>query len=34
MASHPDKNGDIEEFKLINLAYEVLSNPDKRYIYD
>ena len=32
---HPDKkNGDIEKFKLISEAYEILSNSDKKYKYD
>jgi len=31
---HPDKGGDAEEFKQINTAYSILSNPDKRKIYD
>mmetsp|Transcript_60529 Transcript_60529/g.70139 ORF Transcript_60529/g.70139 Transcript_60529/m.70139 type:complete len:430 (-) Transcript_60529:78-1367(-) len=31
---HPDKGGDPEEFKKIQAAYEVLSNPEKKEIYD
>lgn len=31
---HPDKGGDPEKFKLLNEAYDVLSNPEKRDIYD
>jgi len=37
MTWHPDKNSDpkaSEKFKEISLAYEVLSNPEKRDIYD
>lgn len=31
---HPDKGGDEEKFKEINKAYEVLSDPEKREIYN
>jgi len=31
---HPDKGGDAEHFKRINLAYEILSNKEKRALYD
>lgn len=31
---HPDKGGDTEKFKEISAAYEILSKPDKREIYD
>jgi DnaJ family protein A protein 2 len=31
---HPDKGGDPEKFKEINAANEILSNPEKREIYD
>ena len=31
---HPDKGGDIEEFKKISEAHEVLSDPVKRKSYD
>jgi DnaJ-class molecular chaperone len=31
---HPDKGGDQEQFKRIQGAYEVLSDPDKRAQYD
>jgi DnaJ family protein B protein 4 len=31
---HPDKGGDEEQFKEISKAYDTLSNPDQRQIYD
>ena len=31
---HPDKGGDTEKFKLLTEAYEVLSDPKKKQIYD
>ena len=31
---HPDKGGDPEEFHIIQLAYDVLSDPVKRQRYD
>lgn len=31
---HPDRGGDQEEFKKINEAYQVLSDPQKRSQYD
>lgn len=34
LKNHPDKGGDPEKFKDINAAYEVLSNPEKRELYD
>uniref|UniRef100_A0A7S3BC33 Uncharacterized protein n=1 Tax=Prasinoderma singulare TaxID=676789 RepID=A0A7S3BC33_9VIRI len=34
MKNHPDKGGDSEVFKEITAAYEVLSNPEKKQIYD
>lgn len=34
MIHHPDKGGDADKFKDIQHAYEVLSNPDKRSLYD
>lgn len=31
---HPDKGGDVEMFKKISHAYEILSSPEKRNLYD
>jgi hypothetical protein len=34
MKNHPDKGGDVEKFKEISTAYEILSDPQKRQMYD
>lgn len=34
LKNHPDKGGDIEKFKEISAAAEILSDPDKRKLYD
>lgn len=34
LKEHPDKGGDPEKFKEITVAYEVLSDPEKRKLYD
>ncbi|CDW97276.1 hypothetical protein, partial [Sporisorium scitamineum] len=34
LREHPDKGGDPEKFKSITAAYEVLSDPEKRGLYD
>ncbi|MEI8004207.1 MAG: DnaJ domain-containing protein, partial [Methanothrix sp.] len=31
---HPDKGGDAEQFKKVNEAYQVLSDPEKKARYD
>ena len=31
---HPDKGGDEKQFKEVQAAYEVLSNPEKKKMYD
>ncbi len=31
---HPDRGGDADKFKEINAAHEVLSDPEKRKVYD
>ena len=31
---HPDKGGDVDKFAEISQAYDVLSDPEKRKIYD
>ena len=31
---HPDRGGDTEKFQELNKAYEVLSDAEKREIYD
>lgn len=33
-ATHPDTGGDADEFRLVQSAYETLSNPELRKIYD
>ena len=32
--NHPDKGGDAEKFKEIQHAYEILSDPERRQMYD
>lgn len=31
---HPDRGGDAEKFKEIRAAYEILTDPEKREVYD
>lgn len=34
MKHHPDRGGDVEKFKELQQAYECLSDPQKRKVYD
>ena len=34
LKKHPDKGGDPEEFKLIAEAYAILSDAEKKRVYD
>ena len=34
LKNHPDRGGDKEKFQELNQAYEVLSDKEKRDIYD
>lgn len=34
MKHHPDKGGDADKFKEVNKANEILSDPEKRALYD
>jgi DnaJ family protein A protein 2 len=34
MQHHPDKGGDEDKFKEVSKAYEILSDPEKKAIYD
>ena len=34
LKNHPDRGGDKEKFQELNAAYEVLSDKEKRDIYD
>ncbi len=32
--THPDKGGDVESFRLVKLAYDILKSKDKRKLFD
>jgi DnaJ family protein A protein 2 len=34
LKAHPDKGGDPDKFKEMTVAYEVLTDPEKRKLYD
>jgi DnaJ family protein A protein 2 len=34
LAKHPDRGGSKEDFQRLQAAYDVLSNPDRRAVYD
>jgi len=34
LKNHPDKGGDAEHFKAISVAHCILSDPEKRKVYD
>eukprot|EP01038_Epipyxis_sp_PR26KG_P007601 gene7601-10350_t len=34
LKNHPDKGGDVEKFKEISAAAEILGDPEKRKVYD
>lgn len=34
LKEHPDKGGDPDKFKTLSHAYDILTNPEKRQLYD
>jgi DnaJ family protein C protein 9 len=34
LKSHPDKGGDAEKFKAVSIAHSILSDPEKRAVFD